>query len=73
MNRPPYLMRVRVDRPGTNVNLWLPLFIILPLAAVILLALLPLWLVTVAVLWPLGWGRPLRSTRESRLAWEPQE
>ena len=59
MNRPPYLMRIRISGPGRKINLWLPLFIILPVAAAILLILAPLVLLAAAVLWRLGWGRPL--------------
>jgi hypothetical protein len=44
MTRPPTLMVVKVrnfdDRDGEGVNLWVPLFIIVPLVLLILLALL---------------------------------
>ena len=59
MNRPPYLMKVRVNNPDSKFNLWLPLFLIYPLLAVIMLVLLPLILVAAIVLWLMGWGKTL--------------
>ena len=59
MSRAPYLMRVCVSRPDRKINLWLPLFIIFPVLAVILLVLSPLILITAVVLWFLGWGKTL--------------
>ncbi|MFC1920287.1 hypothetical protein ACFLYQ_01015 [Chloroflexota bacterium] len=59
MNRPPLLMRVRIANPQTKLNLWLPLFFIFPLVAIILLILFPLALLAALVLWPFGWGRIL--------------
>ncbi|MFC1901186.1 hypothetical protein ACFLYN_06300 [Chloroflexota bacterium] len=59
MNRPPYLMRLRITNPEHKINLWLPLFIILPFVAIILIVLLPLVLLAALVLWPFGWGRLL--------------
>lgn len=59
MNRPPYLMRLRIMNPEHKISLWLPLFLIFPLVAVILLVLLPLALLAAIVLLPFGWGRVL--------------
>jgi amino acid transporter len=59
MNRPPCLMRVRIDKPDSKINLWLPLFVILPIIVIILLILAPFVLLAAIVLWPLGWGRLL--------------
>jgi len=63
MNRPPYLMRIRIDKEGRKLNIWLPLFLILPVVAiiiaVIMLILAPVVLLAAAVLWPFGWGKPL--------------
>ncbi len=59
MNRPPYLMRVRITNPERRINLWLPLFLVLPFLAVILLVLLPLVLLAAIVLLPFGWGKIL--------------
>ncbi len=59
MNRPPYVMKVRVNNPNSKINLWLPLFLIYPLLAVILLVLLPLILIAAVVLLIMGWGKTL--------------
>lgn len=59
MNRPPCLMRVRIDKPDGKINLWLPLFIILPVVGVIMLILAPFVLVAAVILWRFGWGRLL--------------
>jgi hypothetical protein len=64
MNRPPYLMRVHIDQPDSKkINLWIPLFIVLPLGAIILLPfvliLAPFVLIAAIVLWPWGFGKPL--------------
>jgi len=59
MNRPPYLMRVHIIDDGRKIRLWLPLFIILPFIALLILIVLPFLLVAAAVLWWSGWGRPL--------------
>lgn len=59
MNRPPYLMRLRITNPEHKINLWLPLFLLFPLVVVVLLVLLPLALLAAIVLLPFGWGRIL--------------
>ena len=64
MNRPPYFMRIHIDKPESRkINLWLPLFIVLPFIAIILvpimLILAPFVLIAAAILWHRGWGRPL--------------
>jgi hypothetical protein len=59
MSGVPYLMRVRVSGENRGVNLWLPLFIIFPIVAVILLVLSPLMLLAAIILWPFGWGKTL--------------
>ena len=58
MKRPPLLMhlRVRNDEKDTDFGLWLPLFLLLPLALVVFIILSPLILIAVLVLWPSGWG-----------------
>lgn len=57
MNRPPSLMHVKVHNKDHRFGLWLPLFLLIPLALVILIILSPLILVAVLVLWPSGWGK----------------
>jgi hypothetical protein len=56
MSKLPVLMRVQVRGENRGVNLWLPLFIIFPIVAVILLVLLPFMLLAAVILWPFGWG-----------------
>ena len=64
MNLPPMTMRLILRRQGKiGINLWLPLFIIVPIVGVIALALflilLPLMLIAVVILWRRGLWRPL--------------
>ena len=56
MNRPPLLMRIRIESEDRNFGLWLPLFLLLPLALVVLIILSPLILIALFLLWPSGWG-----------------
>ena len=57
MKRPPMLMHVRIQGREKVFSLWLPLFLLLPLAFVIFIILSPLILIAVLVLWPSGWGK----------------
>jgi hypothetical protein len=56
MNRPPMLMHIRVEKEDRSFGIWLPLFLLLPLALVVLIILSPLILIAFFVLWPSGWG-----------------
>jgi hypothetical protein len=58
MKRPPLLMHVRFrnEQKDTDFGLWLPLFLLLPLALVVLIILSPLILIALLVLWPSGWS-----------------
>ena len=56
---PPSILRLSVRGEGHRFGLWLPLILIWPVFFVLALVLAPLVLVTAAVLWPMGWGRPL--------------
>jgi hypothetical protein len=58
MNRPPLIIRIRIQSPEHKFGLWLPLFLLLPLALVILIILSPLLLIAFLVLCCLGWGKP---------------
>jgi hypothetical protein len=58
MNRPPVWMHLRFKNEGRKFGLWLPLFLLIPLALVALIILSPLILITILVLWALGWGKP---------------
>jgi len=57
MKRPPLWMRMRIHNEDTKFGLWLPLFLIFPVALVVLIILSPLILIAILVLWPLGWGK----------------
>lgn len=57
MNWPPMLMHIRIKNKNTKFGLWLPLFLLFPLALVIFIILSPLILIAVIVLWHTGWGK----------------
>ena len=57
MNRPPLLMHVKFQNEDRKFGLWLPLFLLIPLALVVLIILSPLILIAVIILWPSGWGK----------------
>ena len=57
MNRPPVLMHIRFQNGDKKFGLWLPLFLLIPLALVVLIILSPLIVIAILVLWPSGWGK----------------
>jgi hypothetical protein len=57
VKRPPVLMRLRFHNGDRKFGLWLPLFLLIPLALVVLIILSPLIIIAIAVLWPSGWGK----------------
>jgi hypothetical protein len=57
MNRPPCIMHVKIKNRDTKFGLWLPLFLIYPVIAVILIALAPLALLAALIVLPLGYAR----------------
>ena len=57
MKRPPMLMHLRIQGEERGFGLWLPLFLLLPLALVVFIILSPQILLAVLVLWPGGWGK----------------
>ena len=57
MNRPPAWIKIKIQAERGGFRLWLPLFLLLPLALVIFIILSPLILIAVIILWPSGWGR----------------
>lgn len=61
MNCPPLIMRLDVSKPSRprHTVLWLPLFLAWLILAAFLIALSPLLILMVLVLWPLGWGKVL--------------
>jgi hypothetical protein len=67
MSRPPLWMRVKVQNEKSSFGLWLPLFLLLPLALVVLIILSPLIIIAILVLWPSGWGK--RALQVLGVAW----
>ena len=59
MNRPPSIMRLRIGGGRKSVSLWIPLFLIFPIIAILLLVFMPFWLIAALVLWPMGWGKSM--------------
>ena len=57
MKRPPMLMHMRIQGQRRGFGLWLPLFLVMPLALVVFIILSPLILVGTIILWPSGWGK----------------
>ena len=57
MKRPPVLMHLRFQGEERGFGLWLPLFLLLPLAFVVFIILSPMILIAILVLWPSGWGK----------------
>jgi hypothetical protein len=58
MNYPPVLMRLGIYGRRRFV-LWLPLFLLWPVAAAVAIVLAPLVLLLALILRPLGWGKPV--------------
>jgi hypothetical protein len=57
MKRPPMLMHVKIRGEGRGFGLWLPLFLLLPLALAAFIILSPLILIAILVFWPSGWRK----------------
>jgi hypothetical protein len=57
MNRPPTLIQIKIRGERGGFRLWLPLFLLLPLALVVLIILSPFILIAILILWPSGWGK----------------
>jgi hypothetical protein len=57
MKLPPMLMHVRIMKNDADFGVWLPLFLFILIAFIILLALSPLILICLLLMWPSGWGR----------------
>jgi hypothetical protein len=55
MKCPPLLMRLGVGRRRFPV--WLPLFLLWPLAAALIIVMAPLVLLAALILWPSVWGK----------------
>jgi hypothetical protein len=56
MSIPPCLLHVRVHNEEHNFGIWLPLFLAWLIVAVLLLALLPLFILLLIIAFPFGWS-----------------
>ena len=60
---PPVLLRVHIKNRRHSIRFWLPLFIIVPVILIVLLALflvaLPFMLISLIITWNAGWLRYL--------------
>jgi hypothetical protein len=59
MKRPPVLMRVQIRGEERKFCLWLPLFLLVPLAILLLIVLSPLIVVAIVIVRATGRGRRL--------------
>jgi hypothetical protein len=57
MKIPPCLMRLKLADPHQRFSLWIPFIIVWIIAGLTALALSPLVLLLVLILWPTGWGK----------------
>lgn len=57
MNRPPLIMRIRIRNRDTKFGIWLPLFLIFPVVAILLIAFAPLALLAALIVLPFGYAR----------------
>ena len=57
MKRPPMLMYVKIRGEKRGFGLWLPLFLLLPLALAAFIILSPLILIAIPVFWPKDWRK----------------
>jgi hypothetical protein len=55
MKRPPMLMHVKIRGERRRFGLWIPLFLLLPLALAVFIIVSPLILIAILVFWPSGW------------------
>jgi hypothetical protein len=51
------LMHVKIRGKRRGFGLWLPLFLVLPLALALFIILSPLILIAILVFWPRGWRK----------------
>ena len=57
MKRPPMLMHVKIRGERCRFGLWLPLFLLLPLALAVFIIVAPLILIAIPIFWPSGWRK----------------
>jgi hypothetical protein len=59
MNYPPLLIRLGIGGQRRRLSLWLPLFLLWPVAVAVAIVLAPLVLLGALLLWPFVWGKLL--------------
>ncbi len=57
MNWPPMLMHVKIKNSNHQFGFWLPMFLIVLVAFILVIALSPIILLAILLAWPTGWGR----------------
>ncbi len=62
MNWPPLWVHVKIKNKDRHFGFWVPLFLFLLIGLVFFIALLPLILIGILILWPSGWGRRIAET-----------
>jgi hypothetical protein len=54
MKRPPMLVHLRIRNERRGFGLWLPIFLLLPLALAVFIVAAPLILIAIPIFWPSG-------------------
>jgi len=54
MKRPPVLLHVKIRNKRRGFGLWLPIFLLLPLALAVFIVVAPLILIAIPIFWPSG-------------------
>jgi hypothetical protein len=54
MKRPPMLLHVKIRGKRRGFSLWLPIFLLLPLALAVFIIVAPLILIAIPIFWPSG-------------------
>jgi hypothetical protein len=54
---PPMLMHLKIKNENTDFGIWLPLFLLFPIALAFLIILSPFLVIAIIVLWPGGKGK----------------
>ena len=57
MKRPPMLLHVKIRGERRGFCLWLPIFLLLPLALAVFIIVAPLILIAIPIFWPRGWRK----------------
>jgi len=57
MKRPPMLLHFKIRGKRRGFGLWLPIFLLLPLALAVFIVAAPLILIAILIFWPSGWRK----------------